>query len=62
MATSSIFADVKIEDAETAERFITALEVAEKASRDTPHPSGFHLVTDKTKIHGLFLKWKRANG
>lgn len=62
MATSSIFADVNIEDPETAERFITALEMTEKASREMPHPSSSHLVTDKTKIHGLFLKWKRANG
>ncbi len=62
MATSSIFADVKIEDAETADRFIAALEMTEQASRDMPHTCGSHLVTDKKKIHDLFLKWKDANG
>ncbi|MBQ4525238.1 MAG: hypothetical protein IJA00_04085 [Bacteroidaceae bacterium] len=31
MATSSIFANIVIKDAETAEKFITALEESEKA-------------------------------
>ena len=46
----------------TADRFIAALEMTEQASRDMPHTCGSHLVTDKKKIHDLFLKWKDANG
>ena len=51
MATSSIFTNIRIRDAETAERFITALEASERESQNTPRE---HVE--------LYLKWKRNNG
>ena len=62
MATSSIFTNIRIRDAETAERFITALEASERESQNTPREHVARQVTDANEIRELYLKWKRNNG
>ncbi len=57
MATSSIFAQVEITDAQSAEQFITALEESEKAQakRKRVEPA-IPIVRDKDAIRRLMEK------
>ncbi len=60
MATSSIFHNVVIKDAKTAERFITALEESEKAvAKRKPVKTNIPTLTDLDKIRELIAKRER---
>lgn len=56
MATSSIFTNVKIEDRESAEMFISALEKASKSPKRTPTTKVNAPLRDKEAIRALFAK------
>ncbi len=54
MATSSIFAQVKISGSDNIERFIQALEESEEAQKNKKSvPSGVRILRDKGEIHKL---------
>lgn len=57
MATSSIFAQVEINDAQAAERFITALEESEKAQAKKKRTApAIPIVRDKDEIRRLMAQ------
>ena len=58
MATSSIFANVRIDDPKTAEKFIAALEASEADMKDQKHemPTGIRYVDDPEEIRRIFAK------
>ncbi len=57
MATSSIFHNIVIKDAKTAERFITALEESEKAvAKRKPVAKNIPTLTDLDEIRKLIAK------
>ena len=62
MPTSSIFTSINIEDPETAERFVAALEASEQQSKNMPRAQVARLVTDEDEIREIYLKWKRKHG
>ena len=61
MATSSIFANVKITDPEKAEAFINALDAAANAPRISRKPSNMRYVTDHDEIRRMFEKRKELH-
>lgn len=56
MATSSIFAQVKIDDPEKAEAFMDALEASENKPKRKPSISDRSLVTDIDEIKKIMSK------
>lgn len=56
MATSSIFANVKITDRDSAEMFISALEKASEAPKRVPTTKVSAPLRDKEAIKALFAK------
>ena len=56
MATSTIFANIKIEDAETAERFVAALEESEKEKDRKSSAQAYPILTDLDEIRKLVAK------
>lgn len=56
MATSSIFANVHITTPEAAERFVRALELAEK-DPPIPRPKNSRLITDRAEINRILEAW-----
>ncbi len=62
MATSSIFANFDIRDAEKAEAFVHALELSEQDKLKYPVDDFSHCeyVTDPERIKQLFEGWKKA--
>ena len=56
MATSTIFANVKITDRKSAERFINALEVSSKDPKRVPTSKVDPPLRDKEAIRTLFEK------
>ena len=56
MATSSIFTNVKINDRDSAEMFISALEKASKAPKRVPTTKVDPPLRDKEAIRALFAK------
>ena len=56
MATSTIFANIKIEDAETAERFVAALEESEKEKDRKSSVQAYPILTDLDEIRKLVAK------
>lgn len=60
MATSTIFANIKIKDAETAERFVAALEESEKEKDRKSSAQAYHRLTDLDEIRKLVAKRKSA--
>ena len=61
LATSSIFHNIVINDPETAERLIAALEASEQQSKNMPRAQVARLVTDEAEIRELVSKWTRKN-
>ena len=59
MATSSIFANVKITDPRKAEAFINALDAAVNAPKKEAKVSTNSLVTDTEKIKMMMAKRKK---
>ena len=59
MATSSIFANVKITDPRKAEAFINALDAAANAPKKEAKVSTNSLVTDTEKIKMMMAKRKK---
>lgn len=59
MATSSIFANVKITDPRKAEAFIDALDAAANAPKKEAKTSTNSLVTDAEKIKMMMAKRKK---
>ncbi len=60
MTTSTIFANIKIEDAETAERFVAALEESEKEKDRKSSAQAYPVLTDLDEIRKLFVKRNNA--
>ena len=58
MATSTIFANIKIKDAETAERFVAALEESEKEKDRKSSVQAYPILTDLDEIRKLVAKRK----
>lgn len=56
MATSTIFANIKIKDAETAERFVAALEESEKEKDRKSSAQAYPILTDLDEIRKLVAK------
>lgn len=56
MATSSIFTNVKITDAKSAERFVEALDKASKLPKRVPTSKVNPPLKDKKAIKALFEK------
>lgn len=56
MPTSSIFTNIKITDAESAEKFVNALEEASKIPPRMPTTDINPPLRDKEKIRELFSK------
>lgn len=61
MATSSIFANVKITDPKKAEMFVEALEASEKALANKPSASPIPTLTDLDAIRKLMAKRLKSN-
>lgn len=59
MATSTIFANIKIKDAETAERFVAALEESEKEKDRKSSAQAYPILTDLDEIRKLVAKRKK---
>lgn len=59
MATSSIFARVKIDNEKDAEAFVDALEKSEKATENEVLTPSYPYLTDKDKIRSLMARRKR---
>ena len=62
MPTSSIFHNVIIDDPETAERFLNALEESEEASRGKPIGPGYPVLRDPDEIRKLLARRKKLHG
>lgn len=62
MATSSIFASFNINDAETAEKFVRALELSEEKERQNPLIPSTSTITDPAAIRALLKKRKEHSG
>ena len=60
MATSSIFAHVKITDPKKAEMFVEALEASEKAQINKPTAPSIPVMKDLDEIRKLVAKRKSA--
>ena len=60
MATSTIFANIEIKDAKTAERFVAALEESEKEKDRKSSAQAYHRLTDLDEIRKLVAKRKSA--
>ena len=60
MATSTIFANIEIKDAETAERFVAALEESEKEKDRKSSVQAYPILTDLDEIRKLVAKRKSA--
>ena len=60
MATSTIFANIEIKDAETAERFVAALEESEKEKDRKSSAQAYPILTDLDEIRKLVAKRKSA--
>ena len=60
MATSSIFTNIKIKDAKTAERFVAALEESEKEKDRKSSVQAYPILTDLDEIRKLVAKRKSA--
>lgn len=58
MATSSIFANVKIADAKSAEKFVTALETSYAEAQSFRHPHATQFVSDAETIKKMFTNRK----
>ena len=58
MPTSSIFHNVIIDNSETAERFLTALEESEKEIRTKPIGPGYPVLRDLDEIRKLIARRK----
>ena len=58
MATSTIFANIEIKDAETAERFVAALEESEKEKDRKSSVQAYPILTDLDEIRKLVAKRK----
>lgn len=56
MATSTIFANIKIKDAETAERFVAVLEESEKEKDRKSSAQAYPILTDLDEIRKLVAK------
>lgn len=56
MATSTIFANIKIKDSETAERFVAALEESEKEKDRKSSAQAYPILTDLDEIRKLVAK------
>ncbi len=56
MATSSIFANVKITDPKKAEAFINAMDAAANLPRKNTQTTTHYLVNDPEKIREMFAK------
>ena len=56
MATSTIFANIKIKDSETAERFVAALEESEKEKDRKSSVQAYPILTDLDEIRKLVAK------
>lgn len=56
MATSSIFTNVKITDAKSAERFVEALDAASKIPPRVPTTDVKPPLRDKEAIRAMFAK------
>lgn len=61
MATSSIFANVKITDPKKAEAFVNALEASANAPKVTPSAPIIPTLTDVNAIRKLMAKRLRSN-
>lgn len=59
MATSTIFANIKIKDSETAERFVAALEESEKEKDRKSSAQAYPILTDLDEIRKLVAKRKK---
>jgi len=55
MATSSFFTDITIKDRRTAQRFLEAMEKAEKAPKKNLDVK-YKIINDKETIRSMFLK------
>ena len=55
MATSSFFTDITIKDKKTAQKFLEAMEKAEKAEKKNINVK-YKNVDDKETIRRMFLK------
>ena len=60
MATSSIFTNIKIKDAKTAERFVAALEESEKEKNRKSSAQAYPILTDLDEIRKLVAKRNSA--
>lgn len=60
MATSSIFANVRITDPKKAEAFVDALEASAKEPKGKPSAPIIPTVTDLNAIRGLMAKRLKA--
>ena len=60
MATSSIFANIEIKDAKTAERFVAALEESEKEKDRKSSVQAYPILTDLDEIRKLVAKRNSA--
>ncbi len=60
MATSTIFANIEIKDAKTAERFVAALEESEKEKDRKSSFQAYPILTDLDEIRKLVVKRKNA--
>ena len=59
MATSSIFANVKITDPKKAEAFINAMDAAANLPRKSTQMKTHYLVSDPEKIKEMIAKRKK---
>ena len=60
MATSTIFANIEIKDAKTAERFVAALEESEKEKDRKSSVQAYPILTDLDEIRKLVAKRNSA--